>query len=56
MQVNGCKVPVSEETIAVPAVKEAAADYRVTKAITPLLFGSDAVGNNNKSWFQSRSG
>ncbi|CAM9610321.1 unnamed protein product [Pylaiella littoralis] len=45
----------SKETVAEPAVKQAAADCSVAKHMTPLLFGSDVV-ENNRNWFQSRSG
>lgn len=65
MQVDAYEVPVSKETVAGPtvskeivagtAVEQATADCSVPKSMTPLLFGSDVV-ENNKNWFQSRSG
>lgn len=65
MQVDAYEIPVSKETVAGPAVsketvagpavKQATADCPVPKSMTPLLFGSDVV-ENNKNWFQSRSG
>ncbi|CAM9131234.1 unnamed protein product [Ectocarpus sp. 13 AM-2016] len=32
------------------------ADCPVSAAMSPLVFGCDAVENNNRSWFQARSG
>lgn len=53
--VQAYEAHASKETVAEPAVKQAAADCSVAKDMTPLLFGSDVVENNRK-WFQSRSG
>ncbi|CAM9589648.1 unnamed protein product, partial [Hapterophycus canaliculatus] len=46
---------VTTEPSAVPGMKKSAVDYPASAAMSPL-FGADAVDNNNKSWFQARSG
>ncbi|CAM9095729.1 unnamed protein product [Ectocarpus fasciculatus] len=40
----------------VPVPEKATADCPVSAAMSPLVFGGDAVENNNRSWFQARSG
>lgn len=44
-----------KEPGAMPAAKKSTVDYPASAAMSPL-FGADAVDNNNKSWFQARSG